>query len=243
MDQLTKLLKNTYLQRAALNKLYSQNAFARDLGVSPTALSQVLSGKRSFSPQNVRRIVKSLYLPPDSEKQFRKNASSVSLGLSLEMEKFLIIAEWYHFGILNLATTDTVKNSVQISRRLGISREEADQAIERLIKLKMLKIEKGILKRTHLSLDAGTDIPSAALRKHNRGKMELAIESLETVSIEKRDISSLTIAFDEKDMKKVKDEIQKFKKRIQKICSGKNPTEVYSMNVQFYPLTKKEVTK
>lgn len=243
MEQLKNLLQVTYLKRSALNARYSRNAFARDLGVSPTALSQFLSGKRVFSPQNIRRVVKALYLPPEAEKSFRTDSATVNLGTTLEIEKFSLIANWYHFAILNLVEVEEVKSARQVSCRLGVELEVAKSALERLLNLELLESKKGVYRRTINRIDTGTDIPSAALRKHNREKMELAIESLEKVTIEDRDISSLTLAFDKAQMKKVKEEIQKFKKRIQKICDEGSRTEVYSMNIQFHPLSKKETDK
>lgn len=211
--------------------------------MSPTALSQFLSGKRSFSPQNIRRIVKSLYLPPESEKKIRSDGSAVNLGMSLGLETFSLIADWYHFAILNLTEVDKIISAEQIRDRLGISLNVAREALARLLKLELLEVEAGVYRRAVNGLDAGTEIPSAALRKHNREKMEMAIESLEKVAIEDRDISSLTLAFDKDQMKKVKDEIQKFKKRVQKICEQGTATEVYSLNIQFHPLTKKDLKK
>ncbi|HEY1078767.1 MAG TPA: TIGR02147 family protein [Bdellovibrio sp.] len=240
MEQLRTLLQTTYLKRSSLNGRYSRNAFARDLGVSPTALSQFLSGKRTFSPKNIRRIVKSLYLPPESEKNFKSDTTPPSLGAQMEIETFSVIADWYHFGILNLTEVETVKSFKQISQRLEIDLETAKDAVARLLKLNLIEVKNGFYKRTIQTLDAGTGFPSPALRKHSREKMELAIASLERYSIEDRDISSLTLSFDKEKIKEIKAEIQKFKKRIQKICEGGSPTEVYSMNIQFHPLSHRK---
>jgi Predicted transcriptional regulator len=238
MNELKSLLSITLQKRQSLNPGYSQNAFARDLGVSPTALSQFLSNKRTLSRTNVRRIVDSLELPNEYNEKFLNVDRNVSTSTRLKLDTFSMISDWYHYAILNLVEIDATHSSKHIAGRLGIPQELVDQAIERLISLGLMKKTDKGFERTYAALDSGTDVPSEALRKHNREKMELAIQSLERVSIENRDVSSLTLCFDPKRMSLLKSEIAKFKKRIGTMCAVNDATEVYSLNVQFFPLTQ-----
>jgi transcriptional regulator with XRE-family HTH domain len=70
VSELKRILISTYQRRKSSNPGYSRNAFARDLQVSPTALSQFLSDKRSFSRRNVQRIVAALDLPAEDVDHF-----------------------------------------------------------------------------------------------------------------------------------------------------------------------------
>ncbi len=242
MQELKGLLATTYQKRQSLNTSYSRNAFARDLGISPTALSQFLSGKRTLSPKNIRHIADALNLPVESLRTTTSNLISQQ-ALQLEMDTFSLIAEWYHFGILNLCEVDTVRSAEQVASRLGIHVEQAEEALTRLQKLNFLKKVKGRFIRLQKTLDTGTDIPSQALRRHNREKMELAIAALNTIDISERDISSLTLSFNMNSIAQIKKEIHKFKKRVASLCESETPSEVYSLNIQFFPLTKKESKK
>lgn len=118
----------------------------------------------------------------------------------------------------------------------------AIEALDRLETLALIKKNSGRYVRAVESLDTGSDIPSEAIRKHNREKMELAIAALESVAIQLRDISSLTLTFDPKKLSEIKKEIVKFKNRITKLSnsSSNNSSEVYALNVQFFPLSKQE---
>jgi uncharacterized protein (TIGR02147 family) len=243
MDELKEILSCTYQKRSSLNTQYSKNAFARDLGISPTALSQFLSGKRTFSNRNLNKIVTSLCLPTDYVQHLKNDSLSDSPAFELKMDVFSAISNWYHFAILNLTEIEIITSTFQIARRLGIAEDLATKGTKRLIKLGLLKKEKGVFSRTHKKLDAGTDFPSEALRKHNREKMELAIESLQSVPLTERDISSLTVTFDPNNIDVVKKEIRTFKKRISKICNSQSASEVYSLNIQFYPISKKRGKK
>jgi transcriptional regulator with XRE-family HTH domain len=204
MLDLKDILSCTFQKRVSLNTRYSKNAFARDLGVSPTALSQFLSGKRTFSRTNLNRIIQSLYLPTDTIEKINIGHNESSLGTRLKLDTFSLVAEWYHFAILNLVEIETIKFISQISKRIGVSDKIVAEAVERLLKLGFLKKMNGTYTRIHVALDAGTDIPSEALRKHNREKMEMAIQSLEQVPLQSRDISSLTLTFDPNKMHKIK---------------------------------------
>ena len=58
-------LRHSLRERKVKNSGYSQRAFARDLGVSSTALSDVLSGKRNFSEENAQKVAERLSFSPD----------------------------------------------------------------------------------------------------------------------------------------------------------------------------------
>ncbi len=243
MEDLRFILKSTFQKRCSLNPLYSQNAFARDLGVSRTALSQFLSKKRKLSTINLRKVSKALYLPENTLLQDNLVSGPIQGATQLNLDQFSLIAEWHHFAILNLIEFQNIKNSSEISKYLEVSSDESNQAMKRLLTLGFVKKEKGFFRLSQKSLDTGTDIPSSAIRKHNREKMELAISSLEKHTVDERDISSLSLAFNPENMKQVKDEIRKFKKRVDKICTAQGAKHVYSLNVQFFPLTRPESKK
>ncbi len=240
MNDLMDVLVRTYQKRQALNPLYSRNAFARDLGISPTALSQFLSGKRIFAKKNHDRIIQSLNLSP-TEVQTSVRKITMSPSTLLHLETFALIADWYHIAILNLSEIEEIRSTTQIAKRLGITPKEAKDATERLLKLNLMHKTNGQLKRSQSNLDTGTDVPSEAIRKHNREKMELAIAALNRLSVQERDISSLTVTFNMKNMPQLKNEIIRFKRRIRNLCNSfKDNDEVYSLNIQFFPISKKK---
>ncbi len=238
MQELRELLLLTLKGRQAVNPRYSLRALARDMKISPTALSQFFAGKRQLSPRNARNVGESLYLPAERINGMLSSGGSSDETGRIDLESFALIADWYHYGILNLALVDKLKAPEQVAERLGISLKLAREAVERLVHLGLLKKERGILKRQAPPLDTGSDVPSQALRKHNREKMELAIRSLEEVPVSERDVSSLTLAFDPHHLEKVKGEIARFKERVRKIGESKSVREVYSLNIQFFPLSK-----
>lgn len=227
------------MNRRALNPLYSRNAFARDLRISAAALSQFLSDKRCLSKQNTRKVCQSLCIPPGSLDGLNlKKGKSRNLGEFIDLELFAVISDWHHLAILNLVSVRRIRKFQEISVQLCISEEDSRTAVLRLLKLGMLGRDNGFLVRKNNPVDTSSDLPSAALRKHNRQKLELAIAALEKTPIELRDISSLTFSINHSCIDKFKDEISGFKRRISRLVDRNPGADVYSLNVQLFPLSK-----
>ncbi len=146
MNDLRLILKSTYQKRSSLNPLYSQNAFARDLGVSRTALSQFLSEKRNLSTVNLKRVAQALYLPETQVKQAGGESGPIPGATQLNIDQFALISEWYHFAILNLIEIQNIKSARDITKCFEIKPDEAKQALDRLLKMKLIKKVKGNLK-------------------------------------------------------------------------------------------------
>ena len=66
MEQLycSTILQDQLSKRKERNKFYSLRAFARDLGIGSTTLSDVLAQKRQLSKSNIIKISEKLSLSP-----------------------------------------------------------------------------------------------------------------------------------------------------------------------------------
>lgn len=233
--------------RQARNPRYSLRSFARDLGVSVTALSDVLSGKRHFARKNAQQIIEKLGWSPLQAQSFietvsgKPSASTDRTHLLLSDDLFHMISDWYYLVILNLAKIPSAKSSPKwVSQRLGITAQEAKEAIERLKRLGYLETQNGRLKRLIPTLDTSTEIPSAAIRKYHRQNFIVAERAQESVPFERRQISSFTVATDPERVKKAKMMLNGFMRKLEEVLESDNPTEVYTLSTQLFPaqLTK-----
>ena len=75
------LLKEVYLGRKAKNRYYSLRAYARDLKVSQTLISLILSGKRTLTLKTAKRMSSLLMLSKEEEGEL--------LDLTLETKRKL----------------------------------------------------------------------------------------------------------------------------------------------------------
>jgi len=243
-----ELLRGELAKRKARNSQYSVRAFARDLGISNTALSDVLSLRRELSRKNILIAAEYLGWSPQQKKRVMDELRGVEASdtldekLELEEDTFRLISDWFYFGILNLAKLE--KNQADpkwIAKRLGISMVEASDALLRLKRLGYLETENGRLRRTAAPIRTTQDIPSAALRNYHRQNLKKSEEALDEIEVHLREVSAITLALDPSRMSEAKHVIQQFRRKLAKTfdAAGK-PSEVYTLAIQFFPITREE---
>lgn len=240
-------LSHAFLERNSRNPRYSLRSFAVHLGISRTALSDVMAGKRLLSPKNAQKVASTLELSPDQTKDLLlecKGGASKRAKPSpqriLEEDAFHVISDWYHYAILNLARLKQNRaDAFWIAARLGISPLEARTALLRLCRLGYLEIKNGRLSRIGVSLDTPVHRSSEALRKYQKQNLRLAEVSIDRDGLERRYVSSMVLATRPERVLKAKKMITQFRERLTQYLECENPTEVYTLGIQVFPLTIK----
>jgi uncharacterized protein (TIGR02147 family) len=83
-------------------------------------------------------------------------------------------------------------------------------------------------------------VRSVGIRSLNRQFSELGTRSLDTVNPAERHVSSMTIGISADSFRKIEQEVEEFKERIRRIVDDdKKSDQVYSLNVQVFPLSRK----
>ncbi|RZA08230.1 MAG: TIGR02147 family protein [Proteobacteria bacterium] len=220
-----------FKQRKIKNAAYSLRAFSRAAKVSPGRLSEYLAGKRPLTPKVATKIAGEL----GTTRRGRQEFSTV------EDETFAVVADWQHFAILSLMETKAFRSDEKwIARRLGISALEAREALARLLRTGLVVMRGKDYIPSGKNLSTSEDIPSAALRRSHRQSLEQAIDSLENVSVERRDISSVTMAIDAAKLPLAKAAIREFRRKLMNLLETGDANEVYNLNIQLHPLTLEE---
>lgn len=262
-------LKATLAEKIQSNPQFSLRAFALHLGLSHAALSQVFKGTKNLSYDRALDIATRLKLS-DAEKEYfctlvqYESAKSSQLKSELldklnrirplhqvhhlSLDKFKLIADWYHLPILNMTyIKDFNFNAKTVALRLGITTNEAEVAIERLERLGMLsKDETGRLVKTEERFLASSDDMSAALRKFHRQFLEKAIDALENQTTAEKINGSETFAFNQQKIARAKEITEDFYNKILALAGEDDdggPTDVYHLQVNCFNLTKTEKTK
>ena len=259
-------LRSELERRLSLNPRYSLRAFARDLRMAPQILSGVLNGKKGISVEAAARIAERLSLSPEESSylldlvtlvharsaQAKKIAAyklkerhSTTQYRSLEMEAFRAISDWYHYGIIELMNTADFQPDPQwIAARLGISTFEVEQAIERLVQLQLIERQTdGSLKRTEVNLSANYGVPSEAIRKFTKQILQKAQDSLESQSLDERDLTTMTMAIDPTLLPVAKKRIAEFRRELAALLEQDNRTEVYVFAPSLFKLSKSRSLK
>ena len=263
------ILKSKFEQRCAANPRYSLRAFARDLEIAPSRLSEIFHGKQGLSEKYSAKVAKNLGLSESEQEYFinlvasihsqspkrRQSAETVVKRYeqiqqefsALRDDAFRLISDWYHYALLELTLVRGFKSDTRwIAKRLGISPIETENAIDRLLRLDLLRVDKGRFIATGASLTTTKDIPSEAIRNFNRQLLSKASQSLETQSVNERDVSSLTFVVDTDDIPIFKESIKTFRRRFHREATArakknaKKNNEVYALGIQFFRLTNKD---
>jgi uncharacterized protein (TIGR02147 family) len=163
-----EVLKSHYETKQRANALYSLRAFARDLRISSSQLSMILSGKRGISSESAVTIADSLqfnslqkkYFLNLAEKSFARSHTAkvrgeqaiekmnhLEAGLNLSKDEFAAISEWYHLAILQVMQLQGYAEQASLAGevsflacRLNLSEVLVTEALVRLRKLGAIRL-------------------------------------------------------------------------------------------------------
>lgn len=253
------MLEAELIRRRRKNAGYSLRAFAKQIGVSVTTLSQVLNGKRALSRSSAMQIAESLFADVGEQRRFLLSALGVqsfdevnsSRGGAkafkrsyaiLDADQFKLIAEWYHFAILSLAKIQPNVLSVEwIAGRLGIQKRQSKGAIDRLLRLGLIvRNGNGFVEGTE-PLFVQPSVSSFAVRQYHQENLERAQLALRSTPRELRDITSITMATSPQKIAGARELIQKFREDMSEYLEEGELSEVYTLAVQLFPVSQIEV--
>jgi uncharacterized protein (TIGR02147 family) len=245
--------------RKQRNDAYSARAFARDLGLSPSRLSEVLSGSHGVSESTADRIALNLKLKPTVRKFWKdlilatssRNQKVRELAQKrvsefrkvegvrrLEEEQFRVISDWYHGAILELTQVQGFRSDVNwIAERLGIAIVQVEGALYRLKQLGLLRMESdGCLVACLEAFNAFSDVPSSAIRKFHRQILTMHMESLIEDSMSEREAVSMILAIPKARMPEFQQEMKAFVTQFWQRIENDDKDALYSLSVPLCPV-------
>jgi plasmid maintenance system antidote protein VapI/predicted transcriptional regulator len=243
------LLQEELVSRCRKNGNYSLRSFAKSLGIEPSALSQIINNKRPVTAKMKLRLGTALGLSMDEidrvplnenespQKAFKKYQQQ-------ELDSFALISDWYHYAIMELISVEGFKSEAAwVAQRLGITKSEANIAVERLIRLGLIKVAKN--GRWLDGVEAGAlthfkpGITSDAAKKFQSQLLELSRNAVQEVDVTLRNHTSAAFTFNPSDMAKAIQRISEFRRAFaDEFQPKKNGQEVYQLQISFFPLTK-----
>jgi hypothetical protein len=242
-EKILQTLRREFQLRKLKNPAYSLRAFARDLNLQPSGLSEILSGKRGLT-RNVGLKLSARLDVPEAASLVRdlkgRNERGTHPFSQLERDTFQMIADWHYFAILSLAeTADFQPDSAWVAQRLGIPPGKAAEALATLERLELLVRRGGRLAPSGKRFCTTTDIADIAIQRAHRQNLDLASQALQTVPVDERDFSLMSIAIDPKRIPGAKEKLRKFRRALATYLEGgSEKTEVYRLSFQLFPLTR-----
>jgi uncharacterized protein (TIGR02147 family) len=247
-------LRNTFREMKLKNNMYSLRAFAQKLGVSPSAISEIINGKRVVSRKLAQKILLNMGCEASEQEKILKlfprtpstNNNMTPQGISdyvtLDADHFQLISKWYHFAILSLIETKGFKaDPLWVAKRLGIKVLEAENALERFVRLGLIawsRKSKTVKLLSQKQLSSSDELVSDAVKQAHHEDLLMASRKLESEAIEDRDFTSLTIAIDKSKLSDAKKMIREFQDRLAAFLETGTRTEVYKLNFYVFPLSQ-----
>ncbi len=267
MKDAKSILSEVLSERQAANQAYSLRAFARDLGISPQQLSNVMSGRRGLGPKLAKQVVDQLDLSASQSELFLESLRAefsrsqvqrvvsksklASLKASestrnLELDTFKIVSNWYHFTLVELIklSKNKTRKTEWFSAKLGIPENEVKLALGRLERVGLISRNGNRLSANQDVMIADGGITTESIKNYHRQFLEKASQALAFQTSEERYGSSSSIPIKVKDIALAKKLIQKFRLEFDEALSDTDQgEEVYGLSLQFFRLTNPTQTK
>lgn len=249
-------------EKQQINRRFSLRSWTAQLGLAhASGLSMILNGKRNlkndlaaklsrglgFSDREIRYFDLLVFLSNAKtleEKEFYTRVLSTlrpeQSFSTLELDKFRLVSDWYHFAIANMTLLKNFKSDpAWVANKLGkdITEGQVKEAIERLLRLGILNKKKdGSLVKSKPSYQTTTDIPDKYLRKFHMQLINKSLVALEIEDVNRRDVTGIMMVIKKEEIPKAKQLIREFRKNISSILESKEGDSVYQLNIQFFNL-------
>ncbi len=238
-------LQSELARRCARNVQYSLRAFALHLGVDHSTLSQWLRGRRPITARSIETIGAKLGLSVDAIQRYLEHAGRDD-GAStpadvLTGETVSVIADWYHFAILELTRLEEFRcDSRWIARVLDISVDEVNLAMQRMIRLDLLDMESADrwVDRSGDARVSLESLPPDTLERQQDQSRRLSIAAVRTTPVTVRDHSSITLAINSARLPRAVELIARFRQQLIDLLQDGAADDVYQIEVALFPITR-----
>jgi len=231
-----------------------------------------MSAKRNFSPKTAFRVAHNLKLKSGESDYFcllaqyeaethpvlklalqtrlerilAKKRGAASSPRELSLEVFKLISEWYHIPIIEMTELKGFElTPTNIAKRLRITRNEAEVAIERLERLKLIeKKEDGNYRKTNTDYEFRSELMNSALNQFHRQMLGKAVDAIEGQTRQDRLIASNTFSIDPRLLPKAVNLIGKFREQLVELFNSSDEnTHTYHLGLQLFRLTEEKVER
>lgn len=242
---------------------FSYRLFSRLLGFSsPNSVKRIILGERNISKKSIGSVINGLKLDKQqtlyfkSLVEFTHGKTDQEKRKHLQVMKYLrachevgsldemysnFLTTWYYLSIHEMTRMPSFKEDPKwIADRLNpkVTEEEVTTALELMKKLGLLKHDaRNRLAPSQPKLKTVPEIPTEDIRSLHEKFIGLGLRSLNETPADQRDVSSLTIAVNQKSFLKTKKLIQDFRNNLNVLLSETEETDtVYQLNIQFFNL-------
>ncbi len=253
----------------ATRRNFSYRYFSRVAGFSsPNFLKLVAEGRRSLSPASLPKFAKGLGLDEREREGFellflmsrasdpaeraryaarlRRMRDEGTVTRRIETAQFDVYTTWYILPVWELMWHPEFRDDPEwIARRLRfrVSVEQVEDALRTLEDAGLAEHDaQGRLRPVRRTLTTGPEVRSLAVRNYHRNMLRVAMRSLDSVPLARRDVSSLLLSLSAEQFAEIRALLERFRAELLAIVDREEgPAEgsdVYHLGIQLVPLTR-----
>ncbi|WP_295904477.1 TIGR02147 family protein [uncultured Bdellovibrio sp.] len=247
-------------RRQRKNPSYSLRAYARDLEVPCSRLSEIINGKVGLSESRAMNLAVKLNLAP-SEREFfvdlalsEHARSAVLRDMALKRvqareeafekfgeEEFAVISDWYHTAIAEVLGLDGFEGTPDnIGNRLGLSIEIVEKALERLETVKLIsKVGDKWVPNNNNKYSSSYGGSSEAARNYFMQMQQKANEAMDMGNKKRWDMGCTMVPTNLQKAREISKKIREFRLEImQELQSVDTKDALFALSTSFFELTE-----
>ena len=244
---------------------FTWREFSKEAGfASPSYLKLVCEGKSSLSRVGVPRVAHAMNLSGyeivffekmvefgNATNDDKKKAAFAELTRIAKEQKARVI-DADMFAYYDSALNSIVRELAplmpgalpnEIAKRIKhlFTAQQVRDSLALLTKANFLEeSDENIYHQTDKAITGSTEAIPLALRSMNREMTDLAKEAIDTIDVNERNISGVTLGVDAPTLTRISEEVDNCRKRVIALANGcKKINQVYRLNLQLFPLTDK----
>lgn len=254
-----EILSDCFRRRCKANPRYSLRAFARDLSLSPSRLSEVIAGKGELSRDKGEIIVAKMKFTGDTRANFLDAIDAVSAPLKsqrmaalsrlnkriatsrsreLDEKSFEVISDPKYVLVWSFMMLPIYDGDPEVLvKHLGLNILEVFEILRRLARLHFIKKENQKWLAIPGSFTVGDGTPSEVIRSYHRQMAALGRKSIDSQPVASRHLDSLVIPFDSRRFPEIQQRIVEFSRSLMADFSWDGDC-VYGLSLQFFRMSE-----
>lgn len=252
-------------QQKATSRGFSLRSFAQKAGVAASLLNDILSKRQNLTVQSMHKYAIAIELGVKEIAYFEALVSFNNASTNQEKNRFFgemvhlrgrsavkfidhqqyeYFSEWYHSVVRELVTHGGLGcDAEKISQCTDpvVSPAKVKKSIALLQELGLIYETDGVWHASDKVLSSEYQIQSVALKNYHTGMLDRAVESLDKHTSDEREFQGLTLSVSKATFMQMKNRIRSFSDELLAMAASENvgADEVYQINLQMFPLTKK----
>jgi uncharacterized protein (TIGR02147 family) len=244
--------------RKRRNEGYSLRAFARDLGVSASQLSEILRGRAGMSESMAVLLAEKMKLRAAEKKYWfdlvlsttARNEKIKTLAMErltksrklsrikqIHEAQFRVVADWHHSAILEMLELKSFRmDPAWIAGELGIPVSETVDAILRLKKLNLIFETNGVWQAQPEAFQTFSETPSAAIQKYHQQILRKSMDSIENDALQDRQIQAMILAIPRALLPQFGEKMKGFLQECWEDLNGTEKDDLYALSIQMVPV-------